>query len=673
LLWSKVNPELWRKIYDAAIAEGKSHDEAEVRAYLGKEEKSMFTLKGIQQADFRKFVPFFKVDAQTRMVYGLVTAELPDAENEVCDYTTTLPYYKALVEEMAKVTDGANICPLREMHQLSAVGKGTQFEPQDATKEILMGFKVVDDDAWKKVEEKVYTGFSQGGDYVNKWSKDGYTYYTAKPAEVSLVDRPCLAAARFYNKADGTMELQKSGGVVVPVAPGADRGGDLYEAVKCMNRIAAKVNVVPPIAGGSVIASEIRKALVSAGVIKEAKTKRVAGEDLTAECFAYVGDPEKTSSWKLPIKFSDEAKTKRHIRNALARFSSTKGIPEDEKAKVKAKIVAAAKHHGIEVTEDSAKAVRAALVKMLPELVVDTKFAAVPAADLAKGMYQVGHLASMLEDLQWMVASTEWERDYEQDGSTVPDDLRDVLETMVPIFISMATEEATELLTAVKAAQGGTTMFDLAKAIAALQKMSKEDLEKASKSVHETLNDMHKAITDHNQSMADMHKAHCEKCMKAHDAHMAAMHGSVEKIRKALGAEGNEQPAGGAETEGAKAAAAAALKKAEEEAAAKKVADDAVAAKKLADDTAAALELAKKNGNEAIVKTMEAIQKSLTDQAATNAKLAEDLKKANEKIETLGSEIPPHGPQSDVQKMFVVPRGGQPSGAATGTSDRSGL
>lgn len=82
------------------------------------------------------------------------------------------------------------------------------------------------------------------------------------------------------------------------------------------------------------------------------KTKRVAGEDLTASAFAYVGDPEKTETWKLPIKFSSEEKTKAHIRNALARFSQTKGIPESEKPKVLAKIKAAAKKYGIHVSDE---------------------------------------------------------------------------------------------------------------------------------------------------------------------------------------------------------------------------------------------------------------------------------------------------------------------------------
>jgi Escherichia/Staphylococcus phage prohead protease len=84
----------------------------------------------------------------------------------------------------------------------------------------------------------------------------------------------------------------------------------------------------------------------------KAKTKKVDGADLPASCFAYVGDPDKTDTWKLPINFpGDEEKTKAHIRNALARFDQTQGIPEAERPKVLAKIHAAAKKYGIDVAK----------------------------------------------------------------------------------------------------------------------------------------------------------------------------------------------------------------------------------------------------------------------------------------------------------------------------------
>jgi hypothetical protein len=164
--------------------------------------------------NYKKFIQFAKVDVVKREVSGIVTAEVPDKEDEVCDYAGSKPYYEAVIAEMAKATDGKNFFPLREMHQLSAVGKCVGFEFRDADKEIVMSFKVVDDDAWKKVDEGVYTGFSQGGMLVGDLVDDpvykGCKRYVADPSEVSLVDNPCLGVAHFaYVKADGVVELRK--------------------------------------------------------------------------------------------------------------------------------------------------------------------------------------------------------------------------------------------------------------------------------------------------------------------------------------------------------------------------------------------------------------------------------------------------------------------------------
>jgi hypothetical protein len=97
---------------------------------------------------------------------------------------------------------------------------------------------------------------------------------------------------------------------------------------------------------------ELRGYLIRSGSVK---TKSVAGEDLPASAFAYVGDPEDTSTWKLPIKFSTDEKTASHIRNAIARFDQTDGIPASEKSKVWDKIMAAAKAHSIDVSADDSK------------------------------------------------------------------------------------------------------------------------------------------------------------------------------------------------------------------------------------------------------------------------------------------------------------------------------
>lgn len=84
-------------------------------------------------------------------------------------------------------------------------------------------------------------------------------------------------------------------------------------------------------------------------------TKRVDGEDLPASAFLIVGDPEKTETWKLPVKFSTDEKTVSHLRNALARFGQLKDVSAEEKAKAWKRLVSLCKEHGIEVGEDKEK------------------------------------------------------------------------------------------------------------------------------------------------------------------------------------------------------------------------------------------------------------------------------------------------------------------------------
>jgi flagellar biosynthesis/type III secretory pathway chaperone len=198
---------------------------------------------------FRKFIEFWKVEAQkdgTLFVYGLVTAEKPDQESEVCDYESTKPLYQKLVARYAKATaavDGMDqsIAPLREMHQLKAIGCGKSIDFDDDKKTICMGFHVVEADACKKVKAGVLIGFSQGGDYVKTWKKGPNTWYTADPGEVSLVDSPCLEDALIqqlvektftYVQENGSTELRKFSVIPKKAAPDPARDGSLTRVEK---------------------------------------------------------------------------------------------------------------------------------------------------------------------------------------------------------------------------------------------------------------------------------------------------------------------------------------------------------------------------------------------------------------------------------------------------------
>jgi hypothetical protein len=163
--------------------------------------------------DMDLFVPITKIDAGKRLVYGVVTAEAPDVSGEVCDYASTKPLYQKWSQGFASATAGKSFGNLRAMHGNVAAGKLVDIAFNDAQKRIEICGKVVDDAEWQKVEEGVYTGFSQGGRYLKRWpdpNAPDLTRYTAEPLEISLVDHPCLPEATFaVIKADGTTELRK--------------------------------------------------------------------------------------------------------------------------------------------------------------------------------------------------------------------------------------------------------------------------------------------------------------------------------------------------------------------------------------------------------------------------------------------------------------------------------
>jgi hypothetical protein len=158
------------------------------------------------------FIPLRKADAAQRLVYGYATAEAPDRQGEICDYASTKPFYEQWSAIFAKATDGKSFGNIRAMHGAVAAGKITSILFDDAEKRIEIAAKIVDDDEWRKVEEGVYTGFSQGGAYVKRWpdpENPDLTRYTAAPSEISLVDLPCLPDASFeLIKADGASETR---------------------------------------------------------------------------------------------------------------------------------------------------------------------------------------------------------------------------------------------------------------------------------------------------------------------------------------------------------------------------------------------------------------------------------------------------------------------------------
>ena len=156
-------------------------------------------------------IPLTKIDEEKRLVIGRAVQEVPDKSKEILDYASAKPAFQAWSDNMHQLSGGLSKGNLRVMHDpKSAVGKLIELSFDDDAKAIDVVAKVVDDNAWKKVMEGVFTGFSVGGSYAKKWKDEatGMTRYTPQVTELSLVDNPCIPTARIVelHKADGSVQ-----------------------------------------------------------------------------------------------------------------------------------------------------------------------------------------------------------------------------------------------------------------------------------------------------------------------------------------------------------------------------------------------------------------------------------------------------------------------------------
>jgi hypothetical protein len=93
-------------------------------------------------------------------------------------------------------------------------------------------------------------------------------------------------------------------------------------------------------------------------VSENQKTRRVAGVDLSASHFAFVGDVEDPATWKIALHFpGDHLKTVNAVKSALFRFDSSQGIPVGQRRAVWNRIVGAAIALGIKSQRDKVVAV----------------------------------------------------------------------------------------------------------------------------------------------------------------------------------------------------------------------------------------------------------------------------------------------------------------------------
>lgn len=98
---------------------------------------------------------------------------------------------------------------------------------------------------------------------------------------------------------------------------------------------------------------------------------------------------------------------------------------------------------------------------------------------LAKGLYEVGMMAHILQDVACVQACLNYEAEYEGDGSQIPAKLKDAAASLAMIMIEMVTEEVGELVENMKVSNAEVEVEEMLTMAAGSAGMEKADFAKA--------------------------------------------------------------------------------------------------------------------------------------------------------------------------------------------------
>ena len=374
------------------------------------------------------YLPIAKVDAEKREVWGYASTEARDDQGEVVKR-------EALVSALGDYMRFANI---REMHQLSAVGVAREAAVDD--RGLYVGARIVDDQAWQKVVEGVYKGYSIGGQITQRDPADYKTIIGLVLNEISLVDRPANPEAVFdYWKAAGalTMPDTRFNTPIQIWACGVAEHRHLAkaDAVKCQERgmmlgEPVRADGTRESGSGVELIAAARNAIASAeGALEKAESKPARGTPYGGLEYAdpgYQPDGRK----RYPID------TERHIRaawNFINRPHNARQYTAAQLDQIKARIVAAWKE---KIDEDGP-----------PSAGASSKAGRNPAqVALTKALWDVGQVARIILDLDWLEESLEDEAAMEGDYSPQPARLRAIIAELCGFLNALVVEETAEIL-----------------------------------------------------------------------------------------------------------------------------------------------------------------------------------------------------------------------------------
>jgi archaellum component FlaC len=270
--------------------------------------KAFWTTNG---DNVRLSMPFAKVDQERRIVSGFASLDNIDKQDDI---VTT----EASMEAFSKFRGN-----IREMHQPSAVGKMINFKEEKyfdpETKKFYKGVYVSTyiskgaQNAWEKVLDGTYTGFSIGG-RMNKWD-DAYNEELDKTirvikqydlVELSLVDSPA-------NQFASIVSVEKVDGVDVIKGDGIDT---IIE------------NVFYDKDNGLVLTSE-----------EDTQVSPVSGEEMKNIGFVEKSDKDKTDMIKFLVDSAKGIKSSKTNKEVSPMTENTEVVAKAEEAEVTPEVV----------------------------------------------------------------------------------------------------------------------------------------------------------------------------------------------------------------------------------------------------------------------------------------------------------------------------------------------
>jgi hypothetical protein len=372
------------------------------------------------------YLPIAKVDAERREVWGYASTEARDDQGEIVKR-------EALIAALGDYMRFANI---REMHQLSAVGVAREAAVDD--RGLYIGARIVDDQAWQKVIEGVYKGYSIGGQVTQRDPVDYKTITGLVLNEISLVDRPANPEAVFdYWKAAGasTMPDPRFNPPIQIWACGVPEHRHLAkaDALKCQEQ---GTLFGEPARSGDIGESGVNLIAAARSAIATAEGALEKAQSKTGEIAPYGAVEYADPGYQADGKKRYPIDTERHIRaawNFINRPNNARRYTAVQLDGIKARIIAAWK---------------AKIDKDGPPAADGSNQAGRKPAQVAltKALWDVGYVARIILDLDWLEESLAVEAAMEGDDSPQPARLQAIIAELCGFLNALVAEETGEIL-----------------------------------------------------------------------------------------------------------------------------------------------------------------------------------------------------------------------------------